>query len=100
MNEDKFKKVLINRINPEQIKPTYINDAIVTHTNDEFFITFSQIERPAILSEEKIKELSSIDAIAKSKLIVSPAFFKRIIEVFESNYKTYLSKSNAERNEE
>jgi len=94
MNEGNVKQVLINRTNPEGLKPEYVNDFIVTHTDNEFFITFSQIERPALLSEEELDKLATIDAIAQSKIVVTPAFIERMLEVLSENYKKYLIKNN------
>jgi hypothetical protein len=96
MIEENVKQILINRTNPEGLKPEYVNDLIVTHSDNEFFITFSQIERPALLSEEELDKLATIDAIAQSKIVVTPTFIKRMLEVLTENYKKYLIKNNIE----
>jgi hypothetical protein len=84
------KQFRINRINPENLKPLYVNDLIVTHTKKEFFVTFSQIESPAILPEDGFDNIDSVDSIAQAKIIVTPEFFKKIIELLQTNYKNFL----------
>lgn len=93
MDQNVSKQFRINRINPDGLKPLYVNDIIVTHSNKEFFVTFSQIEPPAILPEDDIKEMNSINAIAQSKIIVTPELFQKIIEVFQINLNNFLEEN-------
>ncbi len=96
MKNETTKQVRILRKNPDCIKPAYVNDLIVTHSNNEFFITFSQIEHPAILTDDGLINFETIDSIAMSKIIVSPEFFQKMIEVLQTNYKNFLEKDQTE----
>lgn len=51
----------INRINPDNLSSLHINDMLVTHTENEFFISFFQIEPPGITDVSEVKGLKNID---------------------------------------
>jgi len=87
MDQKISKQLRINRINPDDIRPLYINDLIVTHTKNEFFVTFSQIELPAILTGEDIDKVDTVNAIAQCKIIMTPEFLPKLIEALQENYK-------------
>ena len=90
------KQFRINRINPDDLKPLYVNDLIVTHTKEEFFVTFSQIEPPAILPEDDLENIDSVNSIAQAKIIVTPEFFQKIIELLQTNFKNFLEEEPEE----
>jgi hypothetical protein len=77
----------IERKNPKRLLSEYVNDLVVTHSEKEVFITFSQIEPPAFLSGEDIEDIKSIEAIAISKLIVTPEFAEKIINTLTKNLR-------------
>lgn len=97
MENKGFKKILISRINPDKISPIHVNDMLVNHDGKEFFITFSEIEPPALFEEDDIQKLDSIDAIAKVKLVVSPEFAEVMLKTLgEGVEKFKLTKKENE----
>ncbi|MFZ5515897.1 MAG: DUF3467 domain-containing protein [Candidatus Zhuqueibacterota bacterium] len=85
----KGKPIKIKRVNPDGVTPTHVNDMIVSHDDQEFFITFAEIEPPAILDEGELEQLTSINAIAKVKLVISPNFAEAIVRALSENIEKY-----------
>ena len=75
----------INRVNPNDVLPTHVNDLIVTNDGNEFYLIFSEIEPPFIFDEEELKRLRSIDANIKIKLVISPSFAEAILNTLNEN---------------
>lgn len=97
MENKGFKKILISRINPDKISPTHVNDMIVNNDGKEIFITFSEIEPPALFEESDIQNLNSIDSITKVKLVISPEFAEIMLKTLgEGIEKFKLAKKENE----
>ncbi len=93
MPEDLMKaiEVRIVRTNPKGVSPVYANDMMATHSEKEVFITFSLIEPPTG-ADENLKNLKEIEAIAVSKVLVTPDFAERIIAVMTEIVQRYKSR--------
>lgn len=83
----------INRVNPDNIRPILANDLLVNHTENEFFLTFSILEPPAILSQEDLGKTSEVSAITRAKIVISPKFLESIIKVLTVNYEKHKKTS-------
>lgn len=83
------KKVGITRVNPENIKPIFTNDFLVSHTEEEFFFIFSILEPVQIVTEEELDKIKSVEAIARVKLVLTPDFTKRVSEAIIKNIEGY-----------
>ena len=88
------KQVRISRKNPDNVRTVFANDLVVTHTKNEFFLTFSEIELPPILEKKAFQELQEIEAIARVKMVVTLEFAKAIVKTFSSNIDTFESESS------
>jgi hypothetical protein len=93
------KQVRIKRLNPDGIRSVPANDLIITHSKQEFYLTFSSIEPPPILEEKDLEDLEQVDALARSKLVISLDFSEAIlkalsmnIEAFKQEMKTHVPK--------
>jgi hypothetical protein len=100
MNGENIKPLPIKRTNPDGLRPIFVNDVVITHTKDAFFITLSQIEVPAILSSDESDEISSVNAIAVSKFVISAEFAKVFIDALSTNYEKYLKNVEQESKDE
>ena len=85
------KQVKISRINPDNIRSIPVNDLVVNHSRNEFFLTFSLIEPPALLEEKDFQELEEIEAITRAKLTINPQFAESIIKALTSNIEKFKS---------
>lgn len=83
------KEVKIIRKNPDNIRAIPVNDLIVTHSNSEFFLTFSLIEPPAILEQKELSDLNEVEAIARAKFVISPEFAEAITNVLSKNIEKF-----------
>jgi hypothetical protein len=83
------KQVRISRVNPDNIKPVFANDFIVSHTDNEFFFTFSVLEPSEILDPADLDKINSLDAIAVVKVAVTPDLAERISKAISTNIEGY-----------
>jgi len=83
------KPVRITRKNPDNLRLALVNDFVVNHNRDGFFLTFSLLEPPQVLDEKDLEELQGVEAIAKAKLFVTPRFAEVILKVLATNIETY-----------
>ncbi len=85
----KGKLVKIIRTNPGNIKPTYANDFLVSHSESEFFFTFAVMEPPGIVSEKELQGLQQVEAIAVAKIAVTPKFAEAVLNALSKNIDAY-----------
>lgn len=64
-----------------------------SHTESEFYLTFSELEPPVILEESEMDELESIDVLTKLKLVITPNFARAIIKTLSENIATFEKKA-------
>lgn len=79
----------IERVNPDNVRSLPVNDVIITHSQNEFFITFSSVEPPATLDAEAIRKMTQIDAVTRAKLVVSPDFLEAMIKALTTNLEAH-----------
>ena len=91
------KRVRIARVNPGNIKPSFVNDCLVSHSDSEFFLTFGVIEPPGILDEKELQALQQVEAIAVAKIAVTPKFAEAILNALSKNIDNY--KEGIKKNE-
>jgi hypothetical protein len=85
----KILQLKVERINPDNIRSAPVNDIIITHSQNEFFITFSSVEPPLVLDPKELSQLTAINAIARSKIVVSQEFLEAIIKALNINLENY-----------
>lgn len=75
----------------EEIPICYSNHIFVTHTRDEFFVTFSQIHPPYLLSptREEIGQLTHAPARVVARIALSPNKMKELIKTLKNNYDKF-----------
>jgi len=87
----KVLQLKVDRINPDNIRSVPVNDIIVSHSQNEFFITLSSVEPPQILDPSELSKLTGINALTRSKIVVSPEFLESIIQALSTNLEKYKS---------
>lgn len=94
------KAVTIVRVNPENIMPIFINDFVISHSDTEFFMNFGVVEPPAVLSKEELLQIDTVNAITRVKVVITPAFAKKVLKTLDGNINTYEKKFGSEKNGE
>lgn len=79
----------IGRTNPDNVRSVPVNDVVINHSENEFFITFSSVEPPVIFSAQDLSQLGDVDAIARAKIVVSPEFLEVLIKALSVNLESY-----------
>lgn len=84
----------------EEIPMSYVNHIFVTHTTDEFFVTFSQIHPPYLLppvKKEQVAQVTYIPAKVVARVALTPSKMKELIDTLGENYKNFLKKQVARK---
>jgi len=78
----------------EDIPILYTNYISVTHTNDEFFLTFAQLHPPYLIptTKEDIEKLKPISAKVISRVALTSGKFKELLDVLQMNYQKYTKR--------
>jgi len=76
----------------EKVPIAYANYIFITHTGNEFFVTFAQIHPPYLISPKKedIERIQSIPATVVSRIALTPSKTKELIDVLQDNYNKYV----------
>jgi hypothetical protein len=83
------KQVKIVRINPDNVRLLPANDFLISHTRDEFFLTFSSIEPPSVMEQIDLENLEQVEAIARVKLVVTPQFAEAMLAALTINIESF-----------
>ena len=96
---EKGKWVRIHIEGADEIPMYYVNHIFVTHTTDEFFVTFSQIHPPYLLepTKEEVEQLTHIPAKVVARIALTPSKMKELIDALGGNYQTFLTKQEARK---
>lgn len=100
MVEEQRRETQVERAIPiriegaEEIPVNYVNYVFVSHTTDEFFMTFAQIHPPYLLSptKEEVEQLTHIPAKVVSRIALTPSKMKELIDALNENYKKFIQK--------
>ncbi|MBN2187548.1 MAG: DUF3467 domain-containing protein [Dehalococcoidia bacterium] len=99
-NKQRENKRVALRIQIEganEVPIIYINYTFVSHTSDEFFLTFAQLHPPYLISptKEDIDGLKSIPATVVSRIALTPSKFKELIDALQDNYNKYTKQKES-----
>ena len=88
------KTVHIRIEGADEIPMSYVNHIFITHTTDEFFVTFSQIHPPYLLepTQEEVEQLTHIPAKVVARIALTPSKMKELIDALGENYQKFLKK--------
>jgi hypothetical protein len=91
--EIKEKEVKIKRINPNGVVPVHVNDVVFSHTDHEFFVTFSQIEPFGVLEQAEVVNINSIDAVARVKIVFTPSMADSMLQALTTNINNWKKRT-------
>ena len=76
---------------PEGLQPTYTDNTTITHTTNEFILSFFQTEYPVINPNTPNPAMpKTLNARCVSQLILSPEHVKSLISMLDTNYSKHL----------
>lgn len=91
--EPKEKLLPIRIEGANEVPMCYANHVFVTHTLDEFYLTFSQLHPPYFLTEptkEEVEQLTHVPAKVVTRVAISPNKMKELVDALSENYKKFL----------
>ncbi|MCJ7668389.1 MAG: DUF3467 domain-containing protein [Anaerolineae bacterium] len=77
---------------PDEMDIAWASHCVVQHSQREFILNFFQVTPPILIqpTEEELKSLRSVRGKAVARIAISPAALKELIEVLETNLKSFL----------
>ena len=91
-HEEKGRAVPIERYFPDELQVQYSDDAIVQHSDEVFYLSFFQVEKPITLTKAETERVKKIRARCVSRIIVTPEQMWRIVNAFQENFKKFAAK--------
>lgn len=81
---------------PEDLKSHYVTNLVVQHTDQEFIISFFEIEQPIVLGspeevKSKFKEIGKLRANCIARIIVTPKRMQDFINAMQTNFDRFPS---------
>jgi hypothetical protein len=87
---------------PDSIRSQYATNMVVQHTEQEFIISFFEMQPPLLLgnlSVDDIQSLPSIRADCVARIIVARDRMPRFVEALQTNLQSAHSRSEAATSE-
>lgn len=89
---------------PENLPTQYATNVIVTHTDNEFIVSFFETFPPLIVGEpdqvqKQVEALESIRARCVARIVVSPSRMEAFIGALVQNFTRFMSDHSAEEQE-
>jgi hypothetical protein len=82
----------VDRYFPDSLEIHYSDDLVVQHSDQVFFLSFFQVERPIALTEAETARLRKLRAKCVARIVVTPEQMWKIIIAFHKNFKKYADK--------
>ncbi|MBN1580541.1 MAG: DUF3467 domain-containing protein [Anaerolineae bacterium] len=95
MPEDQGKPVKVHWEIPPDTVAQYVNNFVVQHSDDTFFLSFWQIQQPIILGtpeerKEQVDKIDSTNARFVTQIAMSPAQMAQLVKGLQENLEKYL----------
>jgi hypothetical protein len=88
-SDNVYKQIAIIRKNPDNIRSLTVNDLIISHDANTFYLTFSLIEPPIVFNSTDLEEIENVDALTRSKLVITPAVLEVMVKTMSDNLENY-----------
>jgi hypothetical protein len=89
------RSFVIKRVNPDNVRTAPVNDFVITHVKDGFFLTFSCLEPLPILDPADYEHIDSVEAIARAKMFITPEFAESMLSTLSKNLEAYKKEIEA-----
>jgi len=85
------RRLPITFIVPEQLPVIFANHMLVSHTEDEFFLTFFQLTPPVLIEggQLKFEDIKGAEAKAVARISISASRMNAFIEAQKRNLETW-----------
>ena len=95
--EIKEKMIRMKWGNPDDLPPIYANHVYVTHSGEnEFHLVFGYFMPPLAVGLEENELPDSVEIKPVARMILSPEFMGKFLEVINENYSKYSEKKGEE----
>ncbi len=91
-NEDGVIAVPIERYFPDGIETHYSDDLVIQHSEQAFFFSFFEVERPITLAEDEAARLRKVRAKCVSRIVVTPEQMWSIVIAAIKNFRRFADK--------
>lgn len=87
-------EVPIKYVIPDEIVTQYVTDMVIQHTDQEFLISFWEIQRPMLLGteEERKAQIQMIEFVENrcvARFVITPDRMQRFLDAMKENVDRY-----------
>src|SRR5690349_20945775 len=86
------KEVPLERLIPDDLHLEFADSVIVQHSENEFYITFLQVEHPLAITNAEIASIKKVTNKAVARVVITPKHMALLIEALRRNFKKYSEK--------
>jgi hypothetical protein len=83
-------------IEREDASIEYADGFFVTHTDEEFIISFLQLQHPMALTPQDAEKIESIDVLILKRIAISPKRMETFLEMIQQDFQRFLKEHGAE----
>lgn len=83
------KKVALDFTLPDGMVGQFADNMIVSHTGNEFILSFTQTLHPLVVKPEEAEKITSVEARCVARVILTPAGMNQIVEALQTNLERY-----------
>lgn len=74
---------------PPDLETHFVDNTLVTHTENEFALSFMQSQFPLAANKEELEKVGEIVSKCVVRIIVTPNHMEQIVEVLQANLAKY-----------
>jgi hypothetical protein len=74
---------------PEDLSIQYADAFIVHHSDEEFVVSFMQLQYPIALTEEDYRKIRVVESLCFSRIALTPRRLEVLIDVLQQNLASY-----------
>lgn len=79
----------LTRFLPPDLVSHFVDNTFVTHTENEFALSFMQSQFPLVASKEELQQVDQIVTKCVVRIIVTPKHMEQMVDVLQRNLVKY-----------
>jgi hypothetical protein len=89
----------IRRVYPPNLVALFSDQFIISHTDNEYALSFLQTHLPLAASPDEFAQIDEIEAVCVARIIVTPAQMQRIASAVNKNLERVATRRARAKNE-
>jgi hypothetical protein len=83
-DEGKINVPIVRQLPPDLVMH-FVDSTIVTHTENEFILSFLQTQHPLAASKEEVQKVTQVVSECVARIVVTPRHMEQIVSALQTN---------------